>query len=60
MEDIKSNFVDMKTLKKYLSVSGGKVYDLMNNDKLPYYKFGKKFYFRLVEIDEFFATKKQQ
>ncbi len=60
MEEIKSDFIGMTILKKYLSISVGKIHDLMKNDKLPYYRFGRKYFFKLQEIDEFFKTKKLQ
>ena len=60
MEDIKSDFVSITWLVKYLNFSKMKIYSLMKNDKLPYYRLGRRYYFKLTEIDEFINNKKCQ
>ena len=60
MEENKSDFISVKMLAKYLNVSKMKIYDLMKNDKLPYYYLGKRYSFKLNEIEKFLISKKIQ
>lgn len=60
MKEIKGDFVSITWLVKYLNLSKMKIYSLMKNDKLPYYRLGRRYYFKLTEIDEFINGKKLQ
>ena len=60
MKEINDNFVSITWLVKYLNLSKMKIYSLMKNDKLPYYRLGRRYYFKLTEIDEFINNKKCQ
>lgn len=60
MEETKGDFISITRLVKYLNLSKMKIYSLMKNDKLPYYRLGRRYYFKLTEIDEFINGKKLQ
>ena len=60
MKEINGNFVSITWLVKYLNLSKMKIYSLIKNDKLPYYRLGRRYYFKLNEIDEFINNKKCQ
>ncbi len=60
MEEIKNNFIGIEKLSKNLNLSRGKIYDLIKNHKLPYYRFGKRYSFKLNEIEKFLISKKIQ
>ena len=60
MKEINGDFVSITRLVKYLNFSKMKIYSLMRNDKLPYYRLGRRYYFKLTEIDEFINNKKCQ
>jgi excisionase family DNA binding protein len=60
MKEISGDFVSITWLVKYLNFSKMKIYSLMKNDKLPYYRLGRRYYFKLTEIDEFINGKKLQ
>ena len=60
MKEIKGDFVSITWLVQYLNLSKIKIYSLMKNDKLPYYRLGRRYYFKLTEINEFINSKKLQ
>jgi excisionase family DNA binding protein len=60
MEEIKSEYVGIAYLAKYLNLSKTKIYELIKKNKLPCYKFSKNYRFRLTEIDQFINSKKIQ
>ncbi|MHB1646224.1 MAG: helix-turn-helix domain-containing protein [bacterium] len=60
MEEIKSDFVGVAYLTKYLNLSKTKIYELIKKNNLPCYKFSKNYRFKLQEIDEFISHKKLQ
>ena len=60
MKEINGDFVSITWLVKYLNFSKMKIYSLIKNDKLPYYRLGRRYYFKLTEIDEFINGKKLQ
>ena len=60
MEESKNNFIGIEKLSKNLNLSRQKIYDLIKNYKLPCYRFGKRYSFKLNEIERFFNTKKLQ
>ena len=60
MKEIKGDFVSITWLVQYLNLSKMKIYSLMKNDKLPYYRLGRRYYFKLTEINEFINSKKLQ
>lgn len=60
MEEIKNNFINLTELIKYLNLSRVRIYELIKHEKLPYYKLGNRYYFKLTEIDVYLDTKKLQ
>jgi excisionase family DNA binding protein len=60
MKETQGDFISITKLVKYLNLSKMKIYSLIKNDKLPYYRLGKRYYFRITEIDQFINSKKLQ
>jgi len=48
----KEDFVDVKTLKGHLRVGKSFIYKLVTERRIPYYKVGGKFLFKVSEVDE--------
>jgi len=47
----KEDFVDVKTIAIHLGVGKSFIYKLISEKKIPYYKIGSKFVFKLSEVD---------
>ncbi len=60
MEENKNDFINLTGLIKYLNLSRIRIYKLIKHEKLPYYKLGNRYYFKLMEIDEYLSSKKLQ
>ena len=58
VKPIEDRMVSKDELLKILNVTGSTVYRLMINDKLHYYKFGRKVFFKLSEVFEYMDVKK--
>lgn len=52
MTNGREDFVDVKTLKDHLRVGKSFIYKLITERKIPYYKVGGKFLFKVSEVDE--------
>ncbi len=52
MTNGREDFVDVKTLKDHLRVGKSFIYKLVMERKIPYYKVGGKFLFKVSEVDE--------
>ncbi len=60
MEEKENNFIGLPKLIKYLNLSRIRICKLIKHEKLPYYKLGNRYYFKLTEIDEYLSSKKLQ
>lgn len=52
MTQDKEDYVDVKTLAQHLHVGKSFIYKLKNGRKIPYYKIGTSFRFKLSEVEE--------
>ncbi len=48
----KEDYVDVKTVAQHLNVARSFVYKLIDGRKIPYYKIGSSFRFKLSEVEE--------
>ena len=65
IEELKSNFIennnisseifDVKELADYIKLTVPTVYGLVHKNKIPFYKKGKKLYFKKDEINEWLS-----
>ena len=60
MKEIKSDFVSITYLAKYLNLSTTKIYELIKKNNLPCYRLSRNYSFKLSEIDKFIISKKIQ
>lgn len=51
MTNGKEDFVNVKLLAKHLGVAKSFIYKLITEKRLPYYRVGSKFLFKLSEVD---------
>ena len=58
MEESKNDFIGIGKLTRKTNLSRTKIINLIKNDKLPAYRLGKNYFFKLSEVERFFNTKK--
>jgi excisionase family DNA binding protein len=58
MEESKNDFIGIGKLIIKTNLSRTKIINLIKNDKLPAYRLGKNYFFKLSEVERFFNTKK--
>jgi len=51
MTNGREDFIDVKTLKDHLGVGKSFIYKMVTEKRIPYYKMGGKFLFKLSEVD---------
>ena len=51
MTNGREDFIDVKTLKGHLGVGKSFIYKMITERRIPYYKMGGKFLFKLSEVD---------
>jgi len=47
----KEDFVDVKAVAQHLGVAKSFIYKLIDERKIPYYKIGSSFRFKMSEVD---------
>lgn len=47
----KEDYIDVKTLAKHFTVAPSFIYKLKNGKKIPYYKIGGTYRFKLSEVE---------
>lgn len=50
--------MDIFEVADYIKVAKSTIYGLTNKKSIPYYKIGKKLYFKKAEIDEWILSKR--
>ncbi len=53
IKDIEKTFISRKQLMKKLRISEATLWKLMYSRKMPFYKFDRKVFFNVKEIDEY-------
>jgi len=57
LNDKKSKFMTIQEAAYYLSLARQTIYGLVNNNKIPYHKKGKRLYFIESELTEWILNK---
>ena len=47
------NYINVKAVAQYLSVAKSFIYKLVSEKRIPYYRVGCRYLFKISEIDEF-------
>ena len=56
---IENELMDINEASKYLKMSVPKIYSKVRSKNIPYYKFGRKLFFKKSDLDKYFFDVKQ-